>query len=134
MSQLGSLTPLGPGIEAAQAAMVAFGLSNLDRAVIDVSTDGFGNQGTDPGTAADNAILAGIDQVNCIGIKNFGSADPDCSFIAGVGAFSINAGNFTEFQVKLEEKLRRELGVPEPATLLILGMGLLGFGWMKRRG
>jgi hypothetical protein len=38
------------------------------RQVIDVSTDGDSNTGQAPGTASDNAITAGVDEINALGV------------------------------------------------------------------
>lgn len=128
MTQLEGGTPLGPSIDQATADMVAYGLGNLDKAVIDVSTDGVGNQGTNQVTAATNAIAAGIDQVNCLGI----GGGANCNFEMGVGSFEVTVASFQDFEDALRGKIRREIEVPEPATLLLLGFSLLGLGFVRR--
>lgn len=129
MVQGAGLTAIGDGINAAYAGLNAFGFANLDRAVIDVSTDGANNSGADPVTAAANAVAGGVGQVNCLGIG--GAAN--CGFIAGTGSFSVNANNFAEFQATLENKIRREVGLPEPVSLALFSVGFVGMAAARRK-
>lgn len=128
MPKLGTNTAIGDAIARASSDLTSSSIVGL-RKIIDVSTDGINNTGQAPGTAATNAIAAGIDQVNCLGI----GASADCTFIRGTGAFTINAANFAEFEAALTTKLAREIGVPEPASLLLLASGLIGAGILARR-
>src|SRR5690606_13585035 len=114
------------GINLAASDMNAFGFGNLQKAVIDVSTDGNNNVNPTPGPAAQDfvnaaaATLSGEGNVNCLGI----GASANCDFIAGLNSFSISSNDFN-IQAALETKLRRELSsVPEPAALLLFGFGL----------
>lgn len=137
MNQLGNNTNIGAGISDAVSALDTFlsgpGLdfaSNF-RKLIDVSTDGQANEGTDPATVAASAVAGSYDQINCLGI----GAGADCSWIPS-GSFSIAANNFTEFGNALHDKLTREIiGVPAPATIALFALGLIlvGAGVMRRR-
>jgi hypothetical protein len=118
MPKLGTNTAIGNAIAQAATDLTSASIVGL-REIIDVSTDGINNVGQSPATAATNAIAAGINQVNCLGI----GAGADCSFIRGTGSFSINAENFAAFEGALTTKLAREIGVPEPASLLLLASG-----------
>lgn len=104
------------------------------RQVIDISTDGDNNIGNLANAKA-NALIAGIDQINCIGIGAGANCGP---VVAGNGAFSINATDFNAFEESLRHKIKTEVvgnTVPEPATWIsmIAGFGLVGFALRRRR-
>lgn len=124
MTQLGNLTNLAGAISTGATALTGFG--PLSKAIIDISTDGVATTGADPLTAANNAIAAGIDQVNCLGV-----GAGLCGFIAGTDSFSVTATSFADFQDALTRKIAQE--VPEPSTVLLMGVGLAGVGFSRRR-
>jgi uncharacterized protein YegL len=131
MTQPGGFTSIADAISAFTTEISGNGITST-RQLIDVSTDGANNRG-DLAAAKANALLAGIDQINCIGV----GGGADCTnVIAGTGSFSLNATNFNDFEASLRRKIIREVGgVPEPATwaLMIAGFGLVGSAMRRRR-
>jgi hypothetical protein len=124
MTQLNTSTNIAGAIDTATAAIFGNSIAST-RQLIDVSTDGVNNVGN-LATSRANALAAGIDQINCIGI----GVGANCTPVqGGTGSFSLQADSFDDFQAALRQKIGRETGaIPEPGTwaLLILGFGAVG--------
>ncbi len=98
---------------------IAFALSELDRngyqgarQVIDISGDGRANQGAQPETLRDAAVLQGV-TVNGLAILNEDShvdAYYRNSVIGGPGAFVMTANDYDSFALAIIEKLVKEIG------------------------
>ncbi len=128
MLKIGGGTNIGSAINAFTTEITTNGIIST-RQLIDVSTDGFGTVGT----SRQDAIAAGIDQINCIGI----GPGADCTVVQfGPGSFSLQANTFAEFETALRRKIVREVqgGVPEPDTwmMMILGFGVIGIAVRRR--
>jgi len=105
---------------------------------IDVSGDGSQNDGASTSTAVQNALLAGIDQINGLPIGNQTLIDwYAANILGGTGAFNQPASTFASFQPALLLKLEREVTesspVPEPSSSLLLGGALLAAAWFRKR-
>lgn len=131
MTRPASSTSISGAITAFTTEIFSNGIAST-RQIIDVSTDGVNNVGN-LNTARTNAIAAGIDQINCIGIGPGANCAP---VIAGTGSFGLNATTFDDFRVALRRKILIEVrGVPEPGTwmMMIFGFGLAGTALRRQR-
>ena len=107
------------------------------RTVIDVSGDGTLNSGPSASAARDAAAAAGF-TINGLPIGSQSIVDFYTNDIKTADGFVIAAADFSSFEQAVLDKIGREIqqpptGVAEPATLMLLGLGLLGLAGLRRR-
>lgn len=145
LTQINGATDIAGGIDTAAAALTSAPdfdcASDEVTCAIDISTDGQQTVLGSPDLSADNAVAAGVDQVNCLGVGFF----TDCSFIEGDGAFEVLVDDFSDFEAALGQKLLLEgaitdipvrpdvAPVPLPASAFLLLAGLGGIRLVTRR-
>lgn len=108
------------------------------RQVIDISGDGRNNTGTSPSAARDAALALGVDAINGIAIGSESLRSYyETNVIGGTDSFALLATDFegsftTGIKRKLFQEITGETPVPEPATLGLLGLGMMGL-FLRRR-
>lgn len=110
-----------------------------DQLVIDVSGDGRQNSGANTAAARDAAFAQGI-TINGLAIGNTTLFNWYNANIKTSDGFVLHATDFDSFGNAIKEKIAREIPppppnnvIPEPATMFLMGSGLIGTIFLRRR-
>jgi RHS repeat-associated protein len=104
--QRGEDTPLAEGVDAAVTALGS-GTPGA-RQVICVSTDGFPNNAQAARDSAENALAAGVDEIDALAVGPGASVDFLDSFVRN--GLVVSVGSFNEFAQAIRQKLRTVIG------------------------
>jgi hypothetical protein len=122
-------------------------IANASASYVNFATDGVQNVGGTGVTERNNLITAGVDNISIEAIgsgidasdlqTNFcypQACDTTSPYSFPAQGFYIGVANATQYAAAIENKIRVVTGqVPEPGTMLLMGAGLLGFGFARRR-
>jgi hypothetical protein len=99
-----------------------------DYQIMDVSGDGIQNEGLNTAEQRDLALAAGIEQINGLAIESTEVYDWYIANVqGGTESFTVFVENFDDFGDAVEQKILREINpIPEPSTLALIGLGILG--------
>lgn len=123
------------------AAAINFGVSLFgndyegSRLVLDISGDGSENQGGDVGAAVSAAESAGV-TINGLPIGGTSISDYYLANVITSDGFIEPADSFEDFEsaiaLKLEREITEQIPTPEPTSVLLVMLGLLGAAGFKR--
>ncbi len=104
-------TAVGEAMAVSLAGFDAAEVAHCRRRVIDISGDGSSNEGIDPLDMRAVALAREV-TINALAIENEEPGLVDyfrANIIAGPGAFALRAADFEEYQMRIRQKLVREI-------------------------
>ena len=132
---LGNQTGISAGMNSSRLSFVNNGFEGI-RLVMDVSGDGVESVSTDAAVRAqrDAAFASGI-IINGLPIGPASLATYYTNNVITSNGFSLPVSNFAGFTSAINQKLFRELGgeIPEPSTYAMMGLGLMGLAYFRRK-
>jgi hypothetical protein len=132
---IGGSTAIGTALTVGSGYFAGNGFEGT-RLVIDISGDGVNNAGIySSAEGRANALAAGVDTINglVIGTSATVLAEYTNDVIGGTNAFVMQVDSFADFGDAIDDKIIREVQIPDASTLFLLGSAtLIGF-WRSRR-